>query len=194
MKIGYYVQGAADEAFVHGLADRWCPLAERAPGKFRGVSKISFRREIASALRDLRDDKGCDVLVVVTDSDTSPWREVQRREWEKVPLDCQHMCVFGVAERNIECWLAIDRSVLANELGCSPDEIPTDNPSNFVKRHFGLTRRDQKDEARLRIRRFVKKTPLKSWMQSKSFEAFYDDARNLAAQVKCHMPNEREGG
>ena len=28
MRIGYYVQGDADEAVVKGLADRWCPGAE----------------------------------------------------------------------------------------------------------------------------------------------------------------------
>ena len=54
MKIGCYVQGAADEAFVHGLAERWCPDAELAEGKFRGSSRESFRREIEKALLDLR--------------------------------------------------------------------------------------------------------------------------------------------
>ncbi len=28
MKIGYYVQGDADEAVVRGLRKRWCPDAE----------------------------------------------------------------------------------------------------------------------------------------------------------------------
>ncbi len=129
MRVGYYVQGAADEAFVWGLVERWCPDAETAEGKFRGSSRTSFRREIEKSLWDLRDDKQCDVLVVLTDSDVAPWREVRQREWGKVPEDCRHLCVYGVAERNIECWLAIDRTALARELKCEPREIPSGDPS-----------------------------------------------------------------
>lgn len=192
MKIGYYVQGTADEAFVHGLARRWCPQAELALGKFRGSSRESFRREVAKALWDLRDDKRCDVLVVLTDSDVASWRDVKRREWEKVPADCRHLCVFGVAERNIECWLAIDRNALAGELGCQPTDIPLDDPSGFVKRRFGLGERDAaREEAKDRVSRFVAMVPLKPWIEgSDSFRAFYDDVRALAAQTDCHVPNE----
>lgn len=58
MKIGYYVQGGADEAVVQGLADRWCPGAEFAAGPFRGSSGESFRREIGKALFVLKDSGG----------------------------------------------------------------------------------------------------------------------------------------
>ncbi len=194
MKIGYYVQGTTDEAFVHGLAKRWCPQADLAAGRFRGSSRISFRREIANALWDLRDDKRCDVLVVLTDSDVAAWREVKRREWSRVPEDCQHMCVFGVAERNIECWLAINRNVLAKELNCTPDDIPRDDPSGFVKRKFGLGERgDAREDAKGRVTQFVAQAPVKSWIEgSESFKSFYGEARSLAARTKCEMPNELE--
>ena len=43
MKIGYYVQGDTDEAVIWGLAQRWCPDAELAPGKFRGTSGDSLQ-------------------------------------------------------------------------------------------------------------------------------------------------------
>ncbi|MHC4402309.1 MAG: hypothetical protein ACYTG0_21805 [Planctomycetota bacterium] len=194
MKIGYYVQGAADEAFVLGLADRWCPRAGTAPGKFRGSSGESFRREIAKALWDLRDDKRCDVLVVLTDSDVAPWRKVKQREWNRVPDDCQHICVFGVADRNVECWLAIYEKALSHELGCKPEEIPRDDPSRFVKKRLGLTQRGHAArDARKRIRRFVAGAPVKVWIEgSESFEDFYRDARVLAARIQCQMPNELE--
>jgi hypothetical protein len=192
MRIGYYVEGAADEAFVHGLAKRWCPDAEMAEGRFRGSSRESFRREIAKALWDLRDDKSCDVLVVLTDSDVAPWREVKKREWNRIPEDCRHMCVFGVAERNIECWLALDSQALAKELECSVKDVPTDDPSGFVKRGFGLGERDLgKKAAKDRVSRFVCKVPMKRWItDSGSFKAFYDDARTLSARTQCNMPNE----
>jgi hypothetical protein len=194
MKIGYYVQGTADEAFVHGLAVRWCPDAELAQGKFRGSSGESFRREVAKALRDLRDDKHCDVIVVLTDSDVNPWREVKRREWDRVPADCRHLCVFGVAERNIECWLAADRPALAKEIGCDLEDIPAGDPSGFVKRRFGLGERDaNRDAAKEQIGRFVAEVSLKAWIEtSDSFEDFYRDVRSLAAQRGCAIPNELE--
>ena len=72
MKIGYYVQGDADEAVVWGLARRWCPDAVLAPCRFRGSSKESFKRELDKSLRDLVSHKACDVVVVLTDADVKP--------------------------------------------------------------------------------------------------------------------------
>jgi hypothetical protein len=194
MRVGYYVQGAADEAFVWGLVGRWCPHTQMAEGKFRGSSRTSFRREIEKALWDLRDDKRCDVLVVLTDSDVAPWREVRKREWNRVPEDCRHLCVYGVAERNIECWLAVDRVALARELRCEPHEIPSADPAGFVKRRFGLGERDTaRDDAKDRVKQFVCRVPMKPWIDgSESFRTFYTDCRALAAQLHCEMPNEME--
>ena len=107
MKIGDYVQGNADEAVVWGLAKRWCPDAELAEGRFRGASGESFRREIAKSLMDLKSDKRCDIIVVLTDTDANRWRDVKRRESDRIPEDCQHLTPYGVADRNIECWLAL---------------------------------------------------------------------------------------
>jgi hypothetical protein len=102
------------------------------------------------------------------------------------------MSVFGVAERNIECWLAADRGALANELGCRPEDIPSDDPSDFVKRRFGLGERDEgRVDAKNRIQTFVAAAPLRVWIEgSESFKDFYDQVRDLAAQRTCQMPNE----
>lgn len=194
MKIGYYVQGDADEAFIWGLAQRWCPEAERAPGRFRGSSRESFRREILKALLDLKDDKGCDILVVLTDADVNPWREVKGREWQRVPVECQHLTIFGVADRNVECWLAIDRQALAKELGCHVNEIPYDDPSGFIKRRFGLGQRGvDKQSVKERLCNFVAVAPLRSWIEgSDSFQDFYQEVRRLSMQHNCSIPNELE--
>ena len=194
MKIGYYVQGDADEAVVWGLRKRWCPDAELAEGQFRGASKESFRREIAKSLMDLKSDKKCDVIVVLTDADANLWRDVKRRESSKIPEDCRHLTLFGVADQNIECWLAIDRGALARELECQVNDIPTDDPSNFIKRHFGLTDRDTKQNGKARICDYVAQASLRTWITgSDSFEDFYEQARRWAIQNECSIPNEREG-
>ena len=193
MKIGYYVQGDADEAVVWGLAKRWCPDAELVKGPFRGSTNVALKRELHIALSmNLKDDKRCDVIVFLTDADADLWRDVKRRESNSIPTDCQHLTLFGVANRNIECWLAIDRSALARELKCSEEDIPKDNPSDFVKRHFGLTGRN-KQEAKARICNYVAHASLKTWIEgSDSFEAFYKETRRWATQNECSIPNERE--
>ena len=191
MKIGYYVQGAADEAVVWGLKKRWCPDATLEMGRFRGSSGESFRREIRRNLMDLKDVKGCDVLVVLTDADDNPWRSVKQRESDKIPDDCRHLTLFGVADRNIECWLAADKPALAGELGCNVREIPLGDPSHFVKRQFGLGIRVQ--DGQERIRDYVARESLRSWIQgSRSFEDFYGDVRRFAERIGCTLPNELE--
>ena len=95
MKIGYYVQGTADEAVVWGLSKRWCPDSTLEVGQFRGSSGESFRREIRKSLMDLKDSKGCDVLVVLTDADDSQWQSVKQRESAKVPDECGHLTLLG---------------------------------------------------------------------------------------------------
>ncbi len=196
MKIGYYVQGTVDEAFVKGLAKRkgYRPDATMEQGKFRGRSGASLRREIRQALLDLKNNHSCDYLVVLTDADEANWRDVYNREWKKVPSECQHITVFGVANRNIECWLSIDRPALATELGCKAEDIPTDDPSGFVKRRFGTGARGQvRHEGKERIQNFVSEVSFYHWLRNcKSFEHFWDQIYKLSKQANCSIPNERE--
>ena len=197
MRIGYYVQGAMDESVVRGLAKRWCPDAELAEGRFRGSSGESFRREIHRTLMGLKDGKECDVLVVLTDADANPWRAVKTRESSRIPKDCEHLTLFGVADRNIECWLAIDRGALASELGCCVEEIPVlpKDPSGFVKGGFDRRARNRGQDVQECVSDYVERASLRSWIEgSDSFGDFYEDARSLALLTKCPFPNERETG
>lgn len=194
-RIGYYVQGDMDDAVVRGLAQRWCPDAELASPRFRGSSRESFRRELRKSLIDLAGVKACDILVVLTDADVNPWREVKNREMAKIPDDYRHVTLFGVAERNIEWWLAIDRGALAHELDCRVEDIPGDEPhlSNFIKRRFGMTNRDTREDAKARVRKYVLEASLGPWIQgSRSFEGFYAEARSWALRNACSLPNELE--
>ena len=195
MKIGYYVQGAMDESVVRGLAKRWCPDAELADGRFRGSSGESFRREIRKSLMELKDGKECDVLVVLTDADAKPWREVKQRESSRIPDDFEHMTLFGVADRNIECRLAIDRSALAEELHCRMEDIPVlpEDPSGFVQGGFERRARNREQDARECVSGYVERALLKPWIEgSDSFEDFYEEVRRLALRIGCPFPNERE--
>lgn len=195
MRIGYYVQGHTDEAVVWGLAGRWCPDAALAPGRFRGSSKESFRRELRKSLMDLAGQQACDVVVVLTDADVNAWRDVKTRETAKIPDEYGHLILFGVADRNIEWWLAIDRGALARELDCRVEDIPGDEPhlSRFGKRRFGLTERETREAAKKRVRRYVLEASLRPWIRgSDSFGDFYAGARGWAARNGCPLPNELE--
>ena len=193
MTIGYYVQGDMDEAVVRGLARRWCPAADLAPGRFRGRSRESFRRELEKSLLDLTGDKRCDVVVILTDADANRWREVKEWESRRIPAECEHLAVFGVADRNIECWLAIEKDALAKELECTVQDISVDDPSGFVKRRFGLSDRDSREAGKRRVSDYVAGAQLKSWIEgSESFKNFYRDARALSQRQGCAFPNELE--
>lgn len=195
MRIGCYVQGGMDKAVVRGLAKRWCPGAELAEARFRGSSRESFRREIRKSLLDLKDGKECDVLVVLTDADANPWRTVKSRESSRIPTDCGHLTLFGVADRNIECWLAIDRGALANELGCRVEDIPVppEDPSGFVKGRFERRARSREQDVQECVSDYVEQAWLRSWIEkSDDFADFYGDVRRLALRTGCPFPNERE--
>lgn len=195
MRIGIYFEGAADEAFLRGLHNRWCPNADLVVGRRRGTSKKSLRRELKQYLTGLRDRDQCDLLVCLTDCDShgKGWRDIKKNETAKVPQDCKHLTVYGVADRNLECWMALDGQALAAFLGCAEGELPRDDVSGFVKRRLEIETRDKRDEAKERIRAFVKVAPLKTWIiRSDSFAAFYQDLRAFALQQSCDFPNERD--
>ena len=192
MRIGYFVQGWMDEAFVKGLARRWCPDAKMERGQFRGRSGESLRREIKKTLLDLFENRACEVLIVVTDCDVAEWREIKRAEFEKVPDQLRAFTAFGVTDRNIESWLTLDRIYFAKETGCSPLEIPKWDPSGFVKKVMNRGMHG-KEDTKERVINFVAGAVLRTWINnSDSFEDFYEQCRDLAQEKKCAFPNERE--
>ena len=62
------------------------------------------------------------------------WREIKQRESEHVPVEYRHMTVYGVADRNIECWLAADRDYLAQRLAISQNALDVDDPKGILER------------------------------------------------------------
>lgn len=190
MRIGYYVQGSADQAFVFGLIQRWCPAAKCEAGRFRGASGVSLRREIPKVCLELAE-KGCDFIIMLTDSDKQRWQSVLRRESLRIPVDYEHMTVFGVAHRNIGWWIALDKGELANELGVSATDIPHPDPSGFIDRRFGLlVRGAQRKHNQDRLSRFVANVPMGRWLKQASFKAFYDATRAMSQRNNCTIPME----
>ena len=75
------------------------------------------------------------------------------------------------------------------------EDIPADEPhlSGFVKRRFGLTDRDTREDAKGRMCKYVLQASLRVWIRgSRSFGDFYDEVRGWAARNGCPLPNELE--
>jgi len=189
MSIGYSVEGATDRAFLEGLRRRWCPDAILMEGSFRGASGISLRRDIPRICREL-GHKGARVIVFLTDANEQDWRQVKRRESEFVPIEFRHITLYGVADRNVECWLAVDQDYLARRLGVSSQALDGPDPKGIFERALGITSYERKEEE---IASTVCDAPLRDWLKrSPSFQAFYEDARALSRQEGHPIPNEWE--
>jgi hypothetical protein len=130
------------------------------------------------------------VFVFLTDANKQEWRQVKQHEREFVLAEFRHITLYGVADRNIECWLAADRAYLAQRLGISPKALDVRDPKRIIERTLGITTYDRKGEE---IALIVAEAPLGNWLKrSPSFEAFYEDARALSKQEGRVIPNERE--
>jgi hypothetical protein len=184
MSIGYSVEGSTDRAFVEGLRQRWCPGVILIEGAFRGKS---IRRAIPNICREL-SHKGASVIVFLTDANDQNWREVRRRESNLVPDEFRHVTLYGVADRNIECWLNSDRDYLAKRLGISPNELDVPDPQGVFEAALRITDIEEREKE---IASIVCDAPLHHWLaRSPSFEAFYEDARRLSQQLQHPIRNE----
>jgi hypothetical protein len=191
VSIGYSVEGATDRAFLCGLQERWCPDATLIEGSFRGASGISLRRDVPRICREL-GHKGADVVVFLTDAHEQDWREVKRREAAHVPAEFQHVTLYGVAERNVECWLNADRDYLAGVLGVEPAALEVPDPKGIFERSLGISSYRREGERVAAIVRDAPRRTMQNWLKrSPSFKAFYEDARALGKQTGHPIPNER---
>lgn len=195
MRIGYAVQGSTDRAFLHGLKERWCEDAEMVEGAFRGSTGLSLRRELAKICDELFFQKACDVIVFLSDADRADWRTIQRHELNKLPDAIRPFAVYGMADRNIECWLCADRQYIAEKTGRAFEDFAVDDPKAAFESAMDISRDDKRESE---IAAFVREAcagVLQCWLQkSKSFEDFYDQLWTVSRQRECDIENLRESG
>jgi len=183
VKIGYAVEGDVDVRFLRGIAQRWCPESELVAGSKRGKTYLAIRREIPKICKELKH-KGADVIVFLRDANNESWREALERERGHVPEDFAHRCLHAVAKRNVECWVVLDRPHAARLMGVPEDDLAVEDPKPAVEAH-----KDKVTEivATMRLGRAI----MQSTEAAKSLKRFYEDARDLAQQLKCNnFPNE----
>lgn len=186
MIIGYAVEGLTDKGFIKGLRDRWCPYAKLEEAGVKGSGGGAIRRQIKQICLELAH-KNASVIVLLTDANNEDWQTVKAEKMNRVPPLYQHIAVCGVADHNIECWLRTDRYYLAQELGISPEELDVPDPKPIIERYIP---REEREE---HVSSIVSNAPLRNWINaSRSFKAFYEDARDISQRLECTIPNERE--
>jgi len=192
MKIGYSVEGSTDRALIKGFVKRWCPHAETIEGKFRGSTRTSRRREIQHICGELAS-KSAEFIVFLTDSNTDDpdgWRSVLRQEGERLPAEYARYTVFGICQRNVECWLCADADWLSTKTLLPPEEFRMPNPKRAFELALGIQARDRKEEE---ISALVQEAPLHNWLHNRSFEDFYDKLWQKSKSFDdCQMENVRD--
>ncbi len=186
MKIAFCVEGSADRAIVQGLRDRWCPQANLFEGRFRGQLP---RGQIPKECRILTD-QGADPIIFLRDSNLEDWRDVLKGDQGKCPPEFRHLALFGVCDRNAECWLAADADHLAAKLGRARDELTTEDPSPVVKSGFGLVGFD-KEQKEPDVAAYVQAAPIKNWLRNRLFEQFYEQLWHKSKELGCQIENLR---
>jgi hypothetical protein len=178
MKIGYCVEGSTDRALLEGLRQRWCPNAEMIEGRFRGAFT---RREIPNACVELQH-KGVDLIIMVRDANVEDWRDVVNGDEASCDTRHKHLVVFGVCERNVECWLTADAGYASSITGVPAQDFRVPDPKGIFEYAMQITSLDRKEPE---IANFTKGAPLHNWLTKKSFENFYDKLRQKSKELHC---------
>jgi hypothetical protein len=187
MRIAFCVEGSADRAILYGLRDRWCRDAELMEGRFRGQlprSQIPKECKVLSA-------KGADLIIFLRDANLENWREVLRADMAKCPPAFRHIAVFGVCDRNAECWVAADPGHLASRIGRPLHELQSQDPSPFVKAGFGMIGFDAQ-EKEAGVAGYVANAPIRRWLTNDSFQNFYDQLWQKSKERGCQIENLRD--
>jgi len=188
MTIGFSVEGSFDRALLKGLQQRWCPAAALLEGRFRGTTGQSARREIPNVCVELCA-KGADLIVFLRDANLEDWRVVVRAEENRCRPEHRHLAIFGVCDRNVECWIAADPDWLAQETAHSPEEFRGHDPKDAVWAALGIVGRDRKETEIIAL---VQRAPLCNWLNNASFADFYDKLWQKSKEHRCALENLRE--
>lgn len=187
MRIAYCVEGSADRALLRGLRDRWCPRVELVEGRFRG-SRLP-RSQISRECR-LLIQQGADLVIFLRDANLEDWREVLRADEAKCPAEFRHRVIFGVCDRNAECWLAADPDHLAAARAWEPAHFTVADPSPAVKSAFGFVGLEKEQQEPV-VTEYVATAPLRHRLRNRSFEHFYEQVWQRSKELGCELENLR---
>jgi hypothetical protein len=187
MKIGYCVEGSTDRATLRGLKERWCPKAELIEGHFRGTQ--FKRRDIPKTCLDLVATKNVNLVIFLRDANEEKWREVLKADEDVCQPEYKPLAIFGVCDRNIECWLCADPDWIAKETGRQPNEFRVTDPKGIFEEAMRITGSDRKEQE---IAMFVQRAHLRTWLSNPSFKEFYERIWDKSKESGCKIENLQE--
>jgi hypothetical protein len=187
MRIGYSVEGSTDRALLKGLQIRWCRDAELLEGHFRGTSMQGRRRDMPKVCTELLS-KGAGVIVFLRDANDENWRDVLKRDQLRCIPEHQHLAVFGVCHRNVECWICADAEWIATKTGKPASVFRVADPKGVFEHAMGISSFDKKEEE---IAELVRDAPLQNWLSNRSFEDFYNQLWQKSKERGCSIENLR---
>ncbi len=194
-RIGVIYQDANSLGFLRGLRDRLeCEAEFVDPPAPIGITSLLTHRNAQLAWEYFRR-KNVDLIVRFTDADNTRWQEVRRRELDVFPSDARGLLVCGVAVENVEDWLCIDTTYLAQSAGISDAEFahPQHRTGRIKRAIRGLASSGEKKSDV--VAKLVAKAPsevFRRWLTNKAFRRFYTDCRAAATEANCETPNELE--
>lgn len=129
------------------------------------------------------------MIIFLRDVNNENWREVLKADEARCRAEHKHLTIFGVCDRNVECWLCADADWIAKETGHQPNEFCVADPKDPFEEAMGITRLDKKEEE---IAAMVRRAPLKNWFSNRSFKEVYERVWDKSKERGCQIENLRE--
>jgi hypothetical protein len=97
--------------------------------------------------------KGVELIVFLRDANNEDWRDVLEADEERCRSGHKHLTIFGVCDRNVECWLCADPDWIAHETQRQPTEFRVENPKDVFQEAIGIRGSDKEEEIALLVLR-----------------------------------------
>ena len=194
-RIGVIYQDANSLGFLRGLRDRLACEAELVePRAAIGKPRRLPTKQATRAWVEFKN-AGVDLIVRFTDADQDRWQDVRRNELEVVPDEGKSVWICGVAVKNTEDWLCLDRTYLARVLDVTVQSLKdSEDRTGLIKHALSKSRHtgEGKSDVVARIVRDAPREVFRRWLGDDAFRRFYTDCRAAAAAADCDTPNELE--
>lgn len=197
--IGIIAEDKVQKAVARGFIERWCKGANIYDSYQISGSKIYPRQSYrsnssASSISSIVEicflNHSCDYVVILKDADETGHNVALQQLRPGVSNRIDYV-LLAIPDRNIECWLALDRHGVAELCRCSEESIPSTNPAAFIKGRL-KSREDAESGWNIQneISNYTKLVSLRSWLADASFKRFYSDVRAAASRRGCLIPDE----
>jgi hypothetical protein len=128
------------------------------------------------------------MIVFLRDANDEDWRAVLKGDQSRCRQEHKHLTVFGVCERNVECWFCSDADWIAKRMSKPTSDFRTDDPKRVFNEAMGISTFDKKEEE---IVDLIQDAPLQNWLNNCSFEEFYNQLWQKSKELGCSIENLR---